>query len=189
MSPSQPAPKSPADLFLAFTLIALQGFGGVMAIIQYELVDKKKWLTQQEFIEEWAIAQILPGPNVVNLSLMVGNRYFGLRGALAAMAGMLLLPSALVLTFGILYATYADHPGVAGATRGMSAVAAGLIIATGIKLLSGLKSNPLGATFSALFAVLCFMGIAVMRWPMLDVLAMLGPVACIIAYRRIKAQP
>lgn len=159
-----------------------------MAIIQHELVVKKQWLTAEEFIEEWAVAQILPGPNVVNLSLMLGARYFGIRGALASLAGMLFVPSIIVLILGVLYETYASHPGVAGAIRGMSAVAAGLIIATGIKLLSGLKSNPLGNTLSAVFGVLCFIGIALIRWPLLDVLAMLGPLACMIAYRRLKVQ-
>jgi len=189
MSQNHPVPKSPLDLFFSFTMIALQGFGGVVAIIQRELVDKKQWLTQEEFIEEWAIAQILPGPNVVNLSLMFGARYFGLRGALAALAGMLLVPTIIVLIFGVLYALYSANPGVAGATRGMSAVAAGLIIATGIKLLSGLKTNPLGTTLCAVFGMLCFIGIALMHWPLLDVLAMLGPLACIIVYRKLSNAP
>ncbi len=185
MSQQQPIPTSPRDLFWAFTKIALQGFGGVMAIIQNELVDKKQWLTREEFIEEWAVAQILPGPNVVNLSLMVGARYFGTRGALAALAGMLLIPALIVLILGVLYAVFAAHPGVAGAIRGMSAVAAGLIIATGIKLLSGLKLNPLGKILCAVFSVLCFLGIAILRWPLLDVLVVLGPLSCLIVYRRL----
>lgn len=189
MSPNHPLPKSSLDLFCSFTLIALQGFGGVVAIIQHELVDKRRWLTKEEFIEEWAIAQILPGPNVVNLSLMLGARYFGLRGALASLAGMLLAPSIIALIFGVLYAAYSDHPGVAGATQGMSAVAAGLIIATGIKLVAGLQSNPLGKVLCTVFGVLCFIGIALMRWPLLDVLAMLGPLACVIVFLRLKGRP
>ncbi|MEN9467780.1 MAG: hypothetical protein RL081_1781, partial [Pseudomonadota bacterium] len=76
-------PTSKTDLFVSFSLLALQGFGGVLAVVQRELVEKKKWLTLEEFLEDWAVAQILPGPNVVNLSLMIGDRYFGMRGALA----------------------------------------------------------------------------------------------------------
>jgi chromate transporter len=68
-------PRSHADLFWSFSLLALQGFGGVLAVVQRELVDKKRWLTLQEFVEDWAVAQILPGPNVVNLSLMIGDRH------------------------------------------------------------------------------------------------------------------
>ncbi|MGE4377314.1 MAG: chromate transporter, partial [Burkholderiaceae bacterium] len=80
-------PRDPADLFWSFTWLALQGFGGVVAVVQRELVEKKRWLSAEEFVESWAVAQIMPGPNVVNLALMVGDRYFGLRGAFAAMAG------------------------------------------------------------------------------------------------------
>jgi chromate transporter len=186
MTNPHPPPKSPLDLFISFTLIAIQGFGGVMAIIQRELVEKKQWMTKEEFIEEWAVAQIMPGPNVINLTLMLGSRYFGLRGALAALAGMLLAPLIIVLTLGMLYSEFSTHPGVAGATRGMSAVAAGFIIATGIKLFAGLKSNPLGKMKCIAFGVTCFVCIALLRWPMLSVLILLGPLACLIAYRGLK---
>ena len=79
-------PRSKTDLFVSFTLLALQGFGGVLAVVQRELVEKKRWMTREQFIEDWAVAQIMPGPNVVNLSLMIGGRYFGLPGALAGLA-------------------------------------------------------------------------------------------------------
>jgi len=94
---SRPRPSSLMDLFVSFTLLALQGFGGVLAVVQREMVERKKWLTPEEFIEDWAVAQIMPGPNVVNLSLMIGDRYFGLRGALTALAGMLCVPLLVVL--------------------------------------------------------------------------------------------
>ena len=83
-------PQSLSDLFFSFTVLALQGFGGVLAVAQRELVERKRWMTNEEFVEEWAVAQIMPGPNVINLGIMIGGRYFGLRGALAALAGMLL---------------------------------------------------------------------------------------------------
>ena len=89
MAEETPAqPQSKTDLFLAFTWLALQGFGGVLAVVQRELVEKKRWMTREQFVEDWAVAQIMPGPNVVNLSMMIGGRYFGLPGALAALAGM-----------------------------------------------------------------------------------------------------
>ena len=169
-------------------MIALQGFGGVMAIIQYELVEKRHWLTREEFIEEWAVAQILPGPNVVNLSLMMGARFFGLRGALAALAGMLFVPSIIALILGVLYGMYSSHPGVVGATRGMSAVAAGLIMAAGLRLLPGLRLNPLGKALCATLAILCFVCIALLRWPLLHVLITLGPLAIAVTYRILKAR-
>ncbi|MFZ2295532.1 MAG: chromate transporter, partial [Polaromonas sp.] len=117
----QPQPQSLTDLFVSFTLLALQGFGGVLAIVQRELVEKKRWMTREEFIDDWAVAQIMPGPNVINLSLMIGGRYFGLKGAMVALAGMLTVPLILVLLLALVYAQFAGHPGVAGALRGMGA--------------------------------------------------------------------
>ena len=131
----RPQPQSLSDLFFSFTWLALQGFGGVLAVVQRELVEKKRWMTREEFVEEWAVAQIMPGPNVVNLSLMIGARYFGLPGAMAALAGMLVCPLLVVLGLALVYAQFAGNPQVAGALRGMGAVAAGLITATGLKLL------------------------------------------------------
>lgn len=181
-----PQPESPRNLFLSFSMLALQGFGGVLAIVQHELVEKKRWLTREEFVEDWAVAQIMPGPNVVNLALMIGGRYFGLRGALSALAGMLVAPTLVVLLLALLYTQYAGHPQVAGALRGIGAVAAGLILASGLKLLVTLKANPLGIPLSLAFGLLTFAGIALLRWPLAYVLPTLGGLACVLAYRKLK---
>jgi len=180
-----PQPASPTDLFVSFTWLALQGFGGVLAIVQRELVERKRWMTRDEFIEDWAVAQIMPGPNVVNLSLMVGSRYFGLKGALAALAGMLCVPLVVVLLLALLYAHYAAHPGVAGALRGMGAVSAGMIAATGLKLAGALTTNVLGLRTCAALGVLCFVAIALLRWPLVYVLLGLGSAASVMAYRKL----
>jgi chromate transporter len=180
----RPQPRSVTDLFFAFTWLALQGFGGVLGVVQRELVEKKQWLSREEFIEDWAVAQIMPGPNVVNLSLIIGGRYFGLRGALAALAGMLAVPLLVVLLLAMLYAQHAHHPGVAGALRGMGAVAAGLIAATGLKLLGALRSNVLGRRMCVALAVACFGAVALLRWPLAYVLLGLGGLACWLAYRK-----
>ena len=182
------SPKSPADLFYSFTLLALQGFGGVMAIVQHELVEKKQWLTREEFIEEWAVAQLMPGPNVVNLALMLGGRYFGLRGALAALAGMLTLPLILVLVLALFYAQFADHPNIAGALRGMSAVSAGLIAATALKLSSTLRTHPLGWALGLGLSVCSFAMIALLRWPLAYVLLTVGGLACVLTYRKLASE-
>ena len=121
-------PRSRADLFWSFTWLALQGFGGVLAVVQRELVEKKRWMTREQFVEDWAVAQIMPGPNVVNLSLMIGGRYFGVTGALAALSGMLAAPLVVVLLLAAVYGSVADTPAAQGALRGMGAVAAGLIL-------------------------------------------------------------
>ena len=181
----RPRPQSLSDLFVSFTLLALQGFGGVLAVVQRELVEKKRWLTPEEFVEEWAVAQIMPGPNVVNLSLMIGHRYFGLRGALAALAGMLTVPLVVVLMLALVYAQFAGHPGVAGALRGMGAVAAGLIAATGLRLMGALKLHPLGLPMCIALALACFTSIALLRLPLAYVLLGLGLTACTLTYRKL----
>lgn len=182
---AHPVPRSPGDLFVAFTLLALQGFGGVLAVVQHELVERRRWLTREEFVEEWAVAQIMPGPNAVNLALIVGTRYFGLRGALAAFAGILAAPVVLVLLLALLYVQYGNQPHVAGALRGMGAVAAGLIIANGLKLLAALKRNPLGIPLCSALGIACFCSIVVFHWPLVYVLLALGAVSCLLAYRRL----
>ena len=154
-------------------------------MVQREMVEKKRWMTREEFVEDWAVAQIMPGPNVVNLSLMIGSRYFGFKGALAALAGMLAAPLVIVLLLALLYAQFAGHPGVQGALRGMGAVAAGLIAATGLKLFGALQKNVLGITLCIGLGVLCFIAIALLRWPLAYVLLGLGGLACFVAFNKL----
>lgn len=186
LAADRPRPRSPRDLFFSFTWLALQGFGGVLAIVQRDIVEKKKWLTPEEFLEDWAVAQVLPGPNVVNLSVMIGDRYFGLRGAAAALAGMLTVPLFVILALAVLYAHYAGHPQVASALRGMGAVAAGLIAATGIKLIPALRRLPLGLGLSLAIVAVVFAAIAWLRVPLGWVLIVVGGVACGETWRRLR---
>jgi chromate transporter len=176
-------PRSKTDLFVSFTWLALQGFGGVLAVVQRELVEKKRWMSREQFLEDWAVAQVMPGPNVVNLSMMIGGRYFGLPGALAALAGMLTAPMVLVLLLAALYGSVADSAVAQNALRGMGAVAAGLIAATGIKLIAALDKNAMGRGVCVFLAVLTFIAIGLLRWPLLWVLLGIGGSACLWAYR------
>ncbi len=185
MPPERAQPQSPTDLFISFTWLALQGFGGVLGVVQRELVEKKRWMTTEEFIEDWAVAQIMPGPNVLNLSVMIGDRHFGLRGALAAMTGLLAVPLLVVLALALVYAQYADNTQVAGALRGMGAVAAGLITATGLKLLRAVRHHVLGMLACAVLGLLCFIAIALLHWPLAYVLLGLGGIACSMTYRKL----
>ncbi len=179
-------PRSPRDLFVAFTSLALQGFGGVLPVAQRELVEKRGWMTREDFAEALSIGQVLPGPNIVNMALMIGDGFFGLRGAFAAMAGLLLAPMVVVFALVAVYASFANQPMVAGALRGMGAVAAGLVIATALKLAPALKRSPLGVPLVAVFAVLTFIGIGLLRWPLVWVIGGLGPVAIALAWRALK---
>lgn len=180
------APKSKTDLFWSFTVLALQGFGGVLTVVQRELVDKKKWLTLEEFVEDWAVAQIMPGPNVVNLCLMIGGRCFGLAGALSALAGLLLAPTLVVLLLAAAVAGVADTGVAQGMLRGMGAVSAGLIAAVGIKLMGALKSNPMGRLSCTLIGAITFVTIGLLRLPLAWVLLTLGPLASVWAAHCIK---
>ncbi len=185
------APRRPASvrqLFWAFSWLALQGFGGVLAVVQRELVEKKQWLTPEEFVEDWAVAQIMPGANVVNLALIVGDRYFGWRGALAALAGMLTLPLLVVLALTVALSGVAHQPAVQGALRGMGAVSAGLIAGTGLKLAAALRANAMGVLACAVLALLTFIAIALLRIPLVWVLLGLGLPAMAWAYHCLLAQ-
>jgi len=183
---SHPAPASCTDLFVSFTLIALQGFGGVLAVIQRELVERKRWLTNEEFIEEWSVAQILPGPNVCNLAMVIGQRHFGLAGAMSALGGLLAAPLLVVLALALVYARFADVPAVQGALRGMAAVAAGLVAATGLKMSAALGKNVLPLVACVLIAAISFVLLAWVRVPLAAVVFGLGGLGCVLAWRRLK---
>jgi chromate transporter len=186
INPSErPRPQSLKDLFISFTLLALQGFGGVLPVVQRELVEKKRWMSNEEFMEDWAIAQVLPGPNVVNLAVMLGARYFGVKGALSALAGMLALPLVIVLFLAVAYTHLAHYPAVTGALRGMGAVAAGLIAATALKFLASLSHNVLGRYLAWTLAALYGLATAWLHVPLAYVfLAASG--ACVLAFRRLR---
>jgi len=178
-------PASCTELFVAFTGLALQGFGGVLAVAQRVLCEQRRWLSRAEFTELIALAQVLPGPNVVNLAVMFGDRHFGTRGAFAALAGMLAVPLAIVLTAAAIYAQFAAQPQVAGALRGMGAAAAGMIIGTAIKLAAPLRHSALGLPGVAAIGGACFAAMALLRWPLVAVLPVLGLAACALAWRRL----
>lgn len=178
-------PASAKQLFWACNGLALQGFGGVLAVAQSELVERRQWLTGEQFLELLSLSQILPGPNIVNLGLMLGDRYFGWRGAFAALAGLLCLPLLIVLGLAALYSQFADVAAVAGALRGMGAVAAGLVLATALKLSSALKANVLGLYGCIATAACSFIAIAILRWPLIVLLAPLGVGAVALAWFRI----
>ena len=168
------APRSLGELYLTFTLLALQGFGGVLAVAHRALVERKRWMTRQEFVEMLSVSQLLPGANIVNMVLMIGDRHFGWRGALTALTGMMSVPLLIVLSLVAVYNEFAHLPAVAGALRGMGAVAAGLTIGMGLKLAGALRGNPMGWLPCALIGVATFVLVAVVRAPLLWVVPGLG---------------
>jgi chromate transporter len=173
------APPSRRALFLAFLIVGMQGFGGVLPFARRMLVEQRRWLTEREFIEVLSLSQFLPGPNIVNVSIIVGSRFRGASGSVAASLGLMLMPFLIVLALAALYAQFAEIEAVRGATNGVSAAATGLVIAVGIKMAQPLK----GVIWQLAMAALTFVAIALLRIPLLWALAMLAPFSIAIAWR------
>jgi len=169
-----------------FNRLALQGFGGVLPIAHRELVERERWLAPGDFVQQLAVAQVLPGPNVVNLALMLGDRWLGWRGALAAAGGLLALPLLIVLVLGTAFQQAASVPQVAGALRGMGAVAAGLVIATAFKLMRTVHQHPLGRWPALGVAAATLVAVGGLRWPMVAVVAGLGGAAVLLTHARLR---
>ena len=182
-TPAAPA-HQPVDaptkrvLFLGFLMVGLQGFGGVLPFARRMLVEQHRWLSEREFTEVLSLSQFLPGPNIVNVSIIVGNRFRGPLGSIAATLGLMLMPFVIVLVLAALYARFADLAPVRGATNGVSATATGLIIATGLKMAQPLKGIP----WHIVMCALTFIAIALLRLPLLWVLAVLAPISIAIAW-------
>ncbi len=177
-------PTSIRELFLAFTTIALQGFGGALAVSERVLCEQRRWLTEKEFIEILAISQTLPGPNVCNIAAIVGNQFLGWRGSGAALAGLIAIPLVIVLNLAVFYARFSTLPIVEGAVRGMGVVSAGVILGTAIKLGGALRGNILGGPICAGGAGAAFAAVALLRWPLISVLGGLGLICSLLAARR-----
>jgi len=166
-------------LFLTFSRITLSSFGGALFWARRALVERQRWLTEQEFVELLVFGQLLPGPPVVNLTVMVGYRFGGWTGAAAAVAGFLGWPCLVVIGLGVLHQQYGALPQVQQALAGMSSVAAGLLLATGVK-----NSMVLPRRWRPwLFGILAFVGVGIMRWPLLWVMGALAPWAIFAAWK------
>lgn len=166
-------------LFLTFSRISLSSFGGALFWARRGLVERQRWLTEREFVDLLTLGQLLPGPNVLNLTVMVGYRFAGWTGAAASVAGFLGWPCLVVIGMGLLYQYYGALPPVQQALAGMSKVAAGLLLATVIKLAIVLPRR----WRPWLFGVLAFVGVGVMSWPLLWVMGALAPCAVFLAWK------
>ncbi|MDE2371883.1 MAG: chromate transporter [Burkholderiales bacterium] len=179
------SPKSPVALFGAFNRLALQGFGGVLPVAQRELCEHLQWLTREQFLELLSVAQVLPGPNIVNLALIFGDRLFGWRGAAAAASGVLAAPLAIVLALALLAQRFQGVIAVGDALRGMGVVAAGLVLSTALRLAGGLRRNGLGRPTCAAYIGLTAISVGWLHWPLLPVVLGLGSSAFALALARL----
>lgn len=179
-----PASRTPipshAELFLAFFRITLSGFGGTLPWTRRMFVEKKRWMTAEEFNEAYAFCQFLPGPNIVNLTAIFGSRIHGPTGAMAAWAGFLIVPFCVMLLAAMLYERYGDVEAVRRALSGIAPAAAGLIIATMAKMAAPMFRS-LGP--APLVLVATMLAIGLMRWPLFAVLAVLAPLSIALSWR------
>jgi chromate transporter len=183
MSEAQPSCLSHRALFLAFLESSLAGFGGVLPAARRVLVDGRKWLTQEEFNELFALCQAMPGANITNLSFLFGARARGWSGAAAAVSGLLGVPVVLVVLFTGLYARYGTLDPVRHALGGLGAAAAGLLLgAAGRIALPSLRRG----WRDVLMVVLVFALAGLARLPMIWVMALSVPLALLLAARVVR---
>ena len=166
-------------LFIAFLKVGISGFGGVMPFAHRMLVENERWLNEREFIDVLSLCQFLPGPNIVNVSIVVGRRFAGVRGAVAAFVGLILMPLIIILALGTLYRAAGQLPGVKGAFGGVACAAAGLVLAMGLRMGRSLRRSP----WQLLVATLTFVAIAVLRFPLVWVLLVMVPLSVLLAAR------
>lgn len=183
--PATVAPRSPAELFLAFAALSLQSFGGAVALIERTVVRRKRWLASQEFLGLYAISQVLPGPTGISFCVLLGDRFFGLRGAIATVAGFLLLPAVVVLAIAALFQQFHHLPQVQGALHGMGAAAVGVIASAALRLVRNLRGHHAGIVV----AVLAFLAVGVARVPVAWVVLSLGVLSVAWAWRSIGKVP
>lgn len=171
-----PRAHTPKQLFLVFTYLSMMGFGGVLPWAYRILVERRQQLTPEQFRELFAYAQLFPGPTICNLAVLVGHREAGARGGVAALAGMLALPCLVVCSLWWWLQHYGQGAVMAKALHGMSAVAAGLVVATSLKLARTLAPH----WRNLLCAALVVVGLAVLHLPLLLLIVLMIPLALLV---------
>ncbi len=181
-SPIRPALVAPGlgGLFAGFLAAGMMGFGGVLPHVRRMVVEQRRWMGGAEFTDLLALCQFLPGGNVINLAAAMGLRFRGLPGALAALAGLMAAPFVIVIALGLFYARFQEHPSVRRAFAGLAAAAAGLIVATALKIAAPLRADWL----AILLAALTFAAIWALRLPLVATMAVMAPVAIAAMWRR-----
>ena len=169
-----------SELFLAFAKISLSGFGGVLPWARRMMVEEKRWMSAEEFNERFSLAQFLPGPNIVNFCVVFGARFHGVPGAVATLSGLMGPPFIIVTILGILYSHYGEIEALQRMLAGISAAAAGLIVATMAKMAMPLFRNPW--SFPPLIVIAAFVAVGLLRWPLPWVLLVLAPLSVGLAW-------
>jgi chromate transporter len=173
------APPSCKALFLGFLGLGLMGFGGVLPMARRMIVEDRRWLTGEAFTELLGLCQFLPGGNIINLSVAVGLEFRGVAGAASALLGLIAGPTAVVIGLGVIYDRFRDDLLLQHLFSGLAAAAAGLLVATALKMLAPLRRNPAGL----LVVAACFVAIAWLRLPLLPSMAVLAPMSILLNWK------
>ena len=175
-------PPNAREMFLAFLGVGLSGFGGVLPFARRMLVERRGWMTEVDFTETLALCQSLPGPNIVNLSVVVGSRHAGAKGALACLTGLIGAPVAIVIVLAMLNDRFGAIGRAPDMLLGLGAAAAGLVAATVAKIARPLlASRPWTAPP---IIALVFAGVALIRLPLPLVIAGAAPLSLALIWRR-----
>ena len=174
----RPGAEGLIDLFLAFLQISLSGFGGAINWAHHALVEQRRWMSDEDFTETLSLCQFLPGPNIVNFAMCLGQRQHGLNGALAALAGVVVIPLGIFVALGALYTSFGQMAVVHGVLSGVSAAAAGFMISVAVRIAGPHRRRP----WSAVFGAAAFIGMGFLKFPLVYVLLCLAPPSIGVAW-------
>ncbi len=174
----RPPPPSLRDLFLGFAKIGILGFGGVAAIAHHVIVEERRWLDDKEYATVLGMGQVLPGANTVNAGVIIGDRFRGTAGSLACVAGVMLVPTIIVVLLAIVYDQVVAYPPARVAMIGAGAAAAGMILGTGLKMFSKLRIR----ASDWLVAGMTLAAISALHWSVISSLAVLIPAALLVTW-------
>lgn len=168
------------SLFTGFCLVGMLGFGGIAAALFHVVVERRKWLTAEEYASTLGLGQVLPGANLINLATMIGDRFQGALGAVIALCGLLLMPIVILIALATLYDHFSSLPDVQAGISAAAAGAVGLTWGTGVKLARTILKSPVPIAI----AVASFVAIGLLRLPMLGTIFTLAPIAIAAGFWR-----
>lgn len=173
--PAQPVQPTLSELFLTFATVSIVGFGGALPWARRAMVEQRRWMTTEEFNETFALSQFLPGPNVVNFSVVFGSRFGGATGAAVALAGLLGPPLVIVMALAVLYERFGNIETLSRILAGITVAATGLLMAMVAKMAMPMFLKRWNS--APVFALLAFAGVALMHWPLPYVFLALAPLS------------
>ncbi|AOB25884.1 MULTISPECIES: chromate transporter [Bordetella] len=172
-------PPSCGALFNGFFWLGVTAFGGALPLARSMMVERRRWLSPDEFTDLLGLCQFLPGGNIINMSVAVGMKFRGPRGAFAALMGLILAPSIIVILLGMVYQRYEQDPRVQHLFTGLAAAAAGLLVSMALKIARPLRGKWAGIAIAAA----CFVAIALLRLPLLPTMLVLTPLSIALTWR------